>query len=224
MTTIVHIVDDDLSVLTALGRCLKAAGLDVALSQSTQAFLERYDPAITGCLILDLHMPATDGLQLQRLLGERGEHPPVVFLSGQADVPSCASAMRAGAIDFLTKPVEADVLIAAVLRGIQSEIEAREQRAKEQLAERCWSALTPREKEVLPHVVAGRLNKQIAADLGVSLKTIKVHRARVMQKLGARSVTDLVRVAGLVQVGIGVGIGPGGWQRVGDPTIASRSP
>jgi len=202
-TPVVHVVDDDPGVLTALGRCLKADGFHVTLSQSTQEFLDHYDPAATGCLILDLQMPDMNGLQLQRLLGERGQHPAVVFLSGCADVASCASAMRAGAIDFLTKPVESEVLLEAVMRGLRSETEARQRREKEQAAEHCWSALTPREKQVLPHIISGRLNKQIAADLGVSLKTIKVHRARIMHKLGVRSVAALVRVAELAHVGVG---------------------
>ena len=186
---IVHVVDDDPGVLTALGRCLRADGIEVTLSQSTQEFLAHYDPGATDCLVLDLQMPEMNGLQLQRLLGERGQHPAVVFVSGCADVASCASAMRAGAIDFLTKPVEAEVLLEAVLRGIHAETEARGRR----------------EKEVLPHIIAGRLNKQIAADLDVSLKTIKVHRARIMQKLGVRSVADLVRVAELAHVGVAGG-------------------
>lgn len=200
MSAIVHIVDDDPSVLVALGRCLKADGLDVAMSRSTQEFLDRYDPNVPGCVLLDLQMPDMNGLQLQRLLEERGVHPPLIFVSGCADVPSCAMAMRAGAIDFLTKPVESEVLLEAVLRGINAEMAMRQHRQKEQAAEQCWSALTPREKEVLPHIIGGRLNKQIAGDLGVSLKTIKVHRARIMHKLGVRSVADLVRVAELAHV------------------------
>ena len=202
---IVHVVDDDPGVLTALGRCLRADGLDVTLSHSTREFLDCYEPSVTACLVLDLQMPEMSGLQLQQLLGQRGQHPAVVFVSGCADVASCASAMRAGAIDFLIKPVEADVLLEAVLRGIRSENDARQRREKEQAAEHRWSALTPREKEVLPHIIGGRLNKQIAADLGVSLKTIKVHRARIMQKLGVRSVAALVRVAELAHVGVGAG-------------------
>ncbi|HEY9254315.1 MAG TPA: response regulator [Stenotrophomonas sp.] len=202
---IVHVVDDDPGVLTALGRCLRADGLDVTLSHSTREFLDCYEPSVTACLVLDLQMPEMSGLQLQQLLGQRGQHPAVVFVSGCADVASCASAMRAGAIDFLIKPVEADVLLEAVLRGIRSENDARQRREKEQAAEHRWSGLTPREKEVLPHIIGGRLNKQIASDLGVSLKTIKVHRARIMQKLGVRSVAALVRVAELAHVGVGAG-------------------
>lgn len=195
MTAVVHIVDDDPGVLTAMGRCLKADGLNVSMSQSTREFLDRYDPGAGGCVVLDLQMPGMDGLQLQRLLQDLEQRPPLIFVSGQADVASCAHAMRAGALDFLTKPVESDVLIAAVLHGLQTDAEQRARRDVERNAEQRWSSLTPREKQVLPHILAGRLNKQIAVELGVALKTIKVHRARIMQKLGVRSVAELVRVS-----------------------------
>ncbi|GGD60417.1 response regulator transcription factor [Pseudoxanthomonas indica] len=195
MTAVVHIVDDDPGVLTAMARCLKADGLNVSMSQSTREFLDRYDPGAGGCVVLDLQMPGMDGLQLQRLLQDLEQRPPLIFVSGQADVASCAHAMRAGALDFLTKPVESDVLIAAVLHGLQTDAEQRARRDVERNAEQRWSSLTPREKQVLPHILAGRLNKQIAVELGVALKTIKVHRARIMQKLGVRSVAELVRVS-----------------------------
>ena len=195
MTAIVHIVDDDPGVLTAMGRSLKADGLSVSLSQSPHEFLDRYDPDAGGCVILDLQMPGLDGLQLQQMLASLEQQPRLIFVSGQADVASCAHAMRAGAMDFLTKPVDADVLLAAVLRGLQADAEHRAQRQVERNAEQRWQSLTPREKQVLPQILAGRLNKQIALDLGVALKTVKVHRARIMQKLGVRSVAELVRIS-----------------------------
>ena len=195
MNTLVHVVDDDPGVLTAFGRCLRADGLEVTLSGSPREFLDRYDPGAGGCVVLDLNMPGMDGLALQRELGCRGPMPPLIFVSGTADVASCANAMRAGALDFLTKPVEAGVLLAAVLRGIGADEAARSRRDSEHAAEQCYGALTPRERQVLPHVIAGRLNKQIAADLGISLKTTKVHRSRIMQKFGVRSVAALVRLA-----------------------------
>ena len=195
MTATVHIVDDDPSVLTAMGRSLSADGLSVSMSRSPREFLEHYDPAEGGCVVLDLQMPDMDGLQLQALLKDLEQQPPLIFVSGCADVASCAHAMRAGALDFLTKPVEADVLLAAVLHGLQTDAEQRARRDVERNAEHRWESLTPREKQVLPHILAGRLNKQIALDLGVALKTIKVHRARIMQKLGVRSVAELVRVS-----------------------------
>lgn len=195
MTATVHIVDDDPSVLTAMARSLSADGLSVSMSRSPREFLEHYDPAEGGCVVLDLQMPDMDGLQLQALLKDLEQQPPLIFVSGCADVASCAHAMRAGALDFLTKPVEADVLLAAVMHGLQTDAERRARRDLERNAERRWDSLTPREKQVLPHILAGRLNKQIALDLGVALKTIKVHRARIMQKLGVRSVAELVRVS-----------------------------
>lgn len=205
MSALVHIVDDDPSVLTAMGRSLRADGLEVSLSNTTDEFLARYDPAIGGCVVLDLHMPGMDGLQLQQLLFERGQRTPLIFVSGSADVPACACAMRAGAIDFLTKPVEADTLLAAVMRAIHTDERERSRRSQEQAAEQRYACLTPREREVLPHIIAGRLNKQIAADLGISLKTTKVHRSRIMQKFGVRSVAGLVRAAGQAHVDPGNG-------------------
>jgi len=195
MAATVHIVDDDPDVMTAIGRSLKADGLDVAMSRSSREFLDRYDPGVPGCIVVDLHMPDLDGLQLQQVLAENGHVPPLVFVSGSADVASCARAMRAGAIDFLVKPVEADVLLEAVLRGIQADAGSRIRHAEERAAGSLFNLLTVREREVLPHVIAGRLNKQIAADLGVALKTVKVHRARIMAKFQVRSVADLVRIA-----------------------------
>lgn len=200
MNAVVHVVDDDPGVLTALGRCLKADGLDVTLSASPHEFLTRYDPARGGCVVLDLNMPGMDGLALQRLLGDTGQAPTLIFVSATADVSSCASAMRAGALDFLTKPVDDEVLLAAVRHGIGVDADIRLRRRGEQVAEQRYSALTPRERQVLPHIIAGRLNKQIAADLGISLKTTKVHRSRIMQKFGVRSVAELVRLAERVHV------------------------
>ncbi len=195
MNTVVHVVDDDPGVLTALGRCLKADGLEVTLSASPNEFLTRYDPALGGCVVLDLNMPGMDGLALQRLLGDSGQAPPLIFVSATADVSSCATAMRAGALDFLTKPVDVEVLLAAVRRGIDHDASTRTRRLGEQLAVQRYNALTPRERQVLPHIIAGRLNKQIAADLGISLKTTEVHRSRIMHKFGVRSVAALVRQA-----------------------------
>ena len=194
MNAIVHIVDDDISVLTALGRSLRADGLDVSLSRTTEEFLASYDPAVGGCVVLDLHMPGMDGLQLQQLLFQRGQRTPLIFVSGSADVPSCASAMRAGAIDFLTKPVNDKDLFEAVSRAEARDTESRRLHSEMELIEAKVSTLTPREREVLTHVVAGQLNKQIAGDLGTVEKTIKVHRSRMMEKLGIRSVADLVRM------------------------------
>lgn len=195
MSAVVHIIDDDTEVLAALGRILRIEGLEVVASRCTREFLERYDPDVPGCILLDLSMPEMDGLQTQALLESRGIASPVIFLTGFGDVHSSVRAMKGGAIDFLTKPVEADELIEAVGRGIE-----RDRLLRERSEEQCrnamrFAALTPREREVLRHVLAGRLNKQIAADLGIVEKTIKVHRSHVMHKLGVRSVVELVQLA-----------------------------
>ena len=201
MTAMVHIIDDDVSVLTAMGRSLKADGLDVTLNTSAGEFLAAYDPDVGGCVVLDLHMPGINGLELQQLLVARGHEPPLIFVSGDADIASCASAMRTGALDFLPKPVESETLLEAVRRGIQTDAAGRARRDAESAAGQRYLRLTRREREVFAHVIAGRLNKQIAADLGISLKTTKVHRSRVMQKFGVRSVAELVRAAEKAHVG-----------------------
>lgn len=195
MTVTVHVVDDDAGVLKALARILEAEGLAVVSSQSTREFLERYDPGVPNCILLDLAMPEMDGLETQELLEQQGICSPVIFLTGCGDVPSTVRAMKAGAIDFLTKPVEVEALLDAVHRGLERDMRTREQHDDESRVDMLFTALTPREREVLRHVLAGRLNKQIAAELGIVEKTIKVHRARVMHKLGVRSVADLVRLA-----------------------------
>lgn len=193
MKPIVHVVDDDPCVLKALGRLLATDGFDVALSGSTDAFLERYDPEAAGCVVLDLAMPGMTGLELQRLLGEHGIAPPVIFLTGCGDIASSVRAMKAGAVDFLTKPVDADALLEAVRRGIDLHDAVQRRQHDRTDAQAQLDTLTPRELEVVPHLVAGRLNKQIAADLGVSEKTVKVHRSRILHKLHVRSLVDLVR-------------------------------
>lgn len=191
----VHVVDDDASVLTALTRILKSEGLAVVPSQSTREFLQRYDPGVPNCILLDLAMPEMGGLETQQLLEQQGIGSPVIFLTGCGDVPTTVRAMKAGAIDFLTKPVEVDALLDAVHRGLERDLRAREEHEDESRVGVLFTTLTPREREVLRYVLAGRLNKQIAAELGIVEKTIKVHRARVMHKLGVRSVADLVRLA-----------------------------
>jgi FixJ family two-component response regulator len=179
---------------------LRAEGLEVEDYGSAPAFLARVDDACTGCLVLDLAMPEFDGLELQRQLAERGANLGIVFLTGHGDIPASVRAIKAGALDFLTKPVKRADLLRAVRAALAH---ARDQHESAVAAARLRSRLaqlTPREREVFAHVIAGKLNKVIAADLGTTEQTIKVHRARVMEKLGADSVADLVRVA--QQVGV----------------------
>jgi FixJ family two-component response regulator len=162
---------------------------------SAQEFLERHDPRAPGCLLLDVSMPGLDGLDLQAALAARGSAIPIVFLTGHGDVPMTVQAMKRGALDFLTKPVDDADLLEAIRVAIQKD--AAQRRAQAELDDilQRLATLTPREREVLAHVVSGQLNKQIAGDLGTVEQTIKVHRARVMEKMRAQSVADLVRMA-----------------------------
>jgi len=192
---VVFLVDDDPSVLKGLSRLLRSAALTPVAFSSPQEFLARCDPGMAGCLVLDLAMPGLDGLQLQRALVDKGCDLPIVFLTGHGDIPASVRAMKHGAADFLTKPVEGETLLAAVRLALETDRARRGARAEGEGLRRRLGTLTPREREVLEHVIGGRLNKQIAADLGTAEKTVKVHRGRVMQKLGAQSVADLVHLA-----------------------------
>jgi FixJ family two-component response regulator len=192
----VYLVDDDPGVLKALARLLRARGYEVKPYFSPQLFLEEHDVAAPGCAILDVSMPGLDGLQLQRALtAAGGSHRPVVFVTGKGDIPTSVRAMKAGAIDFLTKPVKDKDLFEAVSNAEALDAESRRLHSELESMQAKLRTLTPREREVLTHVVAGRLNKQIAGDLGTVEKTIKVHRSRMMEKLGVRMVADLVRMA-----------------------------
>lgn len=188
----VHLLDDDSAVLTSLSRLLAAAGLRAETYRSAEGFFAALDPGEPGCLVLDLAMPGTDGHAVQARLSEAGIPLPVIFLSGQGDIPASVRAMKGGAVDFLTKPVRAEVLLAAIEEAIARDAETRLQKAAAAAVEDRLASLTPREREVLDAVVAGRLNKQIAEELGIVEKTVKVHRARVMHKMGVRTLADLV--------------------------------
>lgn len=191
----VFLVDDDARVLKALSRLLRAKGYDTLPFTSPQEFLAQHDAAVPGCAILDVAMPGLDGLALQQVLAAGGEQRPIIFLTGKGDIPTSVRAIKAGAIDFLTKPIKEKDLLQAIARAEEIDNQARQSRVERASIQAKISTLTPREREVLSHVVAGRLNKQIANDLGTVEKTIKVHRGRVMEKLGLRTVADLVRFA-----------------------------
>jgi FixJ family two-component response regulator len=173
---------------------LGSAGFRVAAFQSPAAFLASPGDHVPACLVLDLAMPDLTGVEVQRALAQRGELLPVVFLTGRGDIRTCAEAMKDGAVDFLTKPVDEADLLAAVRRALSQARALHEQRASRHRSANALSALTNREREVLRHIVAGRLNKQIAAELGTVEKTIKFHRGNLMKKLGVRSVAELVRL------------------------------
>ncbi len=191
----VTVVDDEPHVLKAVARLLRSEGFPVATFSSPREFLDQLDPGAPGCLVLDMSMPQISGLEIQQELEKRGCLLPVIFLTGRADVPATVQAMKRGAADFLTKPVEDEDLLAAVRRAMERDAVAREERAEVASIRERLETLTPREREVLEHVVSGALNKQIAGRLGTVEKTIKVHRARVMQKMNASSLADLVRLA-----------------------------
>lgn len=190
----IFLVDDDPSVLRGLSRLLRADGWSSATFASAEDFLNQFDPAAPGCLVLDVSLPMANGLELQRTLSHKGCLLPIIFLTGHGDVPTSVRAMKAGAVDFLTKPVRDEELLQAVRTAVGRDRVRRSQRAETLAIEQRLATLTPREREVLMGVVLGRLNKQIAADLGTVEKTVKVHRARVMEKMGADSVAELVRL------------------------------
>ena len=192
---VVFLVDDDPGVLRGLTRILNAKGYDIQAFASATDFIVRHDRSIPGCAILDVSMPDLDGLELQKVMNADGFERPVIFITGVGDIPTSVQAMKAGAIDFLTKPVKTADLLAAVALAEKKEAMALAHRIDLDSINRRLSALTPREREVLTHVIAGRLNKQIAADLGTVEKTIKLHRGRMMHKLGVRTVADLVRLS-----------------------------
>jgi FixJ family two-component response regulator len=190
----VHLVDDDERVLVALKRLLTSEGYSVACYLSGEEFLRCHDPKVPGCAIIDLGLPGIDGFGIQDRLSSGLADRPVIFLTGRGDIPASVKAMKAGAVDFLAKPPDASGLLAAVAQALQRDSEARHERERRKIVEQRLSSLTPREREVLTWVVAGRLNKQIAAELGIVEKTIKVHRGRMMGKMGVRTVADLVRL------------------------------
>jgi FixJ family two-component response regulator len=194
----VFLVDDEPAVVKAMSRLLRTKGYGVRTYTSSRDFLVHHDPAIPGCALFDVSMPDLDGLELQQAMTGEGSGRPVIFMTGKGDVPTSVRAMRAGAIDFLTKPVSDTEIFAAIARAEKQDAHTRQAQAERTSIEGKVATLTPREREVLWHVVAGRLNKQIAGDLGTVEKTIKVHRSRLMGKLGVRTVADLVRLVGKV--------------------------
>jgi FixJ family two-component response regulator len=191
---IVFLIDDDPVILKALGRLLRAAGYQTKAYQSAVAFLNEHDASIPGCAVLDHAMPGLNGLDVQEALALQGIHRPVIFLTGRGTIAESVKAMRAGAVDYLTKPVDKVALLSAIRSAeerdkIQRDVEARNEIVWQRLAK-----LTRRERETLKLVTKGLLNKQIAGVMGVSEKTIKVHRMRVFKKMGARTLAELVRM------------------------------
>lgn len=191
----VFLVDDDEGLRRATVRMLSASGFRVQCFASAEECLTRLDPAAAGCLLLDLRLPGKSGLELQRMLNERGCRLPIVFLTGHADVPTSVYAMKQGAIDFLEKPARSEELIAALKRAIEVDRTQRSADSEVQEIRSRYETLSEREREVLVELLAGARNKQTAFTLGIAERTVKLHRARVMKKMGADSVPDLVRMA-----------------------------
>jgi FixJ family two-component response regulator len=199
----VHIVDDEAPVRTALGRLLRSAGHEVALYASAEDVLAAVQRGISGCLLLDLHLPGTSGLHLQQQLADRGCRAPVIFLTGHGDVTTGVRAMKQGALDFLEKPVDEAQLLAAVAVALARDADARRMHDEVDELRARAATLTGRERAVWLEVVRGRLNKQIAGELGIVERTVKAHRAKVMEKLRADSTAELVRIAARLGLGIG---------------------
>jgi FixJ family two-component response regulator len=197
----VFIVEDSAEVRNALSRVLRVAGHHVRSFESAERFLSEHDRAAPGCLLLDICMPGLNGIELQRELAASPAARPIVFLTGMGDIQTSVHAMKEGAVDFLTKPVDADRLLAAIDQALSRDSQQRMQLAIRQTFDRRFKTLTPRERLVMAHVVRGRLNKQIAGILGCGGKTIKVHRARVMAKMRVHSVAELVRAGARVGLG-----------------------
>jgi FixJ family two-component response regulator len=198
---IIFVVDDDARVREALGELLESLGWRAETFAAPADYLASAKPDLPACLILDVELPDINGLEFQKQLAAE-VHPPIVFLTGHGDIPSSVRAIQSGAVDFLTKPVGENDLVAAVQKAIERDRAQRSARADLGALERRLAALTPRERDVLPLVVSGLLNKQAAAELGISEITLQIHRSKIMQKMQAASLPDLVRIAEKLQIPI----------------------
>jgi FixJ family two-component response regulator len=195
MAPVVFLIDDDPSVLKSVARLLGAAGFETRPYSSPKSFLDNYDSSLPGCIVMDLAMPEINGLDLQRRLASSGYAKPIIFITGQGDIPASVSAMKAGAVDFLTKPFKRDDLLSAVCAAIGKDRARRRSWNELDRIEKCCASLTNREREVFELVAKGRLNKQIAGELGIAEKTVKIHRGRMMRKMAVRTIADLTQLA-----------------------------
>src|SRR5712692_2462158 len=194
-TPIVFVVDDDPSVRRAIKRLVGSVGLQVELFGSAQEFLRSKRPDAPSCLVLDIRLPGISGLDFQRELAQANIHIPIIFITAHGDIPMTVRAMKAGAVEFLTKPFRDQDLLDAIQFALERDRARRQQEAEIAVLRERFESLTSREREVLPLVVSGLLNKQIAAEIGTSETTVKVHRGQLMRKMGADSLADLVRMA-----------------------------
>lgn len=200
---IIHVIDDDDSVRKAVSRLLKAAGYAVQTYATSGEFVIAEPSNAPGCIVLDVCMPGPSGLELQSALARRGNCLPIIFLTGHGDIPMSVRAMKAGAVDFLTKPVKRQELLPAVQNALDQQAQLVEEHNRNQHIRECYATLTSREREIMAHVVAGKLNKQTAATIGIAERTVKAHRAQVMSKMQVNSLADLVRIANWLESNIG---------------------
>jgi len=191
---IVYIIDDELSVREAVRNLLEAKGMNAVALGSVEEYLGLSRTGVAGCIVLDVNLPDVNGLEFQAGI-EAEDHPPIVFVTGHGDIPSSVSAMKRGAVDFLTKPFKDSDLVAAINVAIDRDRRARAENNELMLYRSRFQTLTPRERQVLPMVVSGLLNKQVAGELGISEITVQIHRGKIMQKMQVASLADLVRVA-----------------------------
>jgi len=198
--SIVHVVDDDEAARKGTARLLAAAGFEARTYASALEFLNGIEPDMAGCIILDVRLPDQSGLDLQVALAKRAVPLPIIFMTGHGQIPDTVRAIQRGAVDFLTKPVDGQVLLGAVRRALAQDAASRAARAQQQNLRRRYERLTPREREVFLHLISGQLNKQVAADLQITERTIKLHRANILQKLEVGSMAELARLA--VDLGI----------------------
>ena len=199
--SIVFIIDDDSLYRASTERLIRSAGFSVESFQSAADFLNSRRPNVPSCLVLDVRLPGSSGLDLQRELAEAGVHLPIIFVTGHGDIPMSVQAMKAGAVEFLTKPFRDQTLLDAIRQAIERDRVARQQRARNADLRRRYESLGPREREVLKCVVSGMLNKQIADELGATERTIKFHRGHIMRKMQVRSLAELVRMAEALGIG-----------------------
>ena len=196
----VFIVDDDEAIRDSLQWLLESHGLHVRHYASPQAFLDACDSTLSGCLVLDVRMPDMSGLELNEKLGERGISWPVVFITGHGDVPMAVSALKRGAVDFVEKPFRDDEILNLIRQCLATDAEQRVRQRRDAALRERSASLTEREREVLKLIVGGNLNKEIAEQLGISVKTVEVHRSRVMDKMAARTVADLVQMSHVLEL------------------------
>ena len=191
----IHIIDDDEPLRAAIGSLLRSVGHLVGLYESTNSFIDRYQPGGASCILLDVRMPGVSGLDFQHRLIELGIRVPVIMMTGHGDIPMSVRAMKAGAIDFLPKPFREQDLLDAVSTALDRDRERLGEESRVQAVRASYGTLSPREKEVMALVTAGKMNKQVAGDLGLSEITVKIHRGSAMRKMGARTLADLVKMS-----------------------------